>query len=82
MIIDTHRAIEKLLSAGNSKENSEVIVDLINSQEDHLATKGDVFRLENEIEKIQIKIDIEFKWMRILMIAVLGLLIKISFFST
>ena len=36
--------------------------------------------LKTDIEKLELKLELEFKWMRILMVAVLGLLIKIAFF--
>ena len=88
MLIDTHKAIEKLIAVGNKKENAEAIVELINSQSDHLATKGDIIRVENQIklseakiEKDIIEIKTELKWMRILMLSVLGLLIKVAFFN-
>lgn len=88
MIIDTHDAVEKLLAAGNSKENAEAIVRLINSQDANLATKGDILRLESQVQLLEAKFDkdmieikTELKWMRILMLSVLGLLIKIAFFN-
>jgi hypothetical protein len=81
MIIDTHKAIEKLLAVGNTKESSEAIVSIINSQEDNVSTKADILAVRTDLEKLELKIEVEFKWMRILMLSVLGLLIKIAFFN-
>lgn len=57
MIIDTHKAIEKLISTGNTKENAESIVDIINSQDANLATNRDIIRLESQIQLLEAKFD-------------------------
>lgn len=62
MLIDTHKAIERMIAVGNTKENAEVIVEIINSQNDNVATKGDIIRLESNIEMVASKVD-SIKWM-------------------
>ena len=57
MITDTHKAVEKLISTGNDKENAEAIVELINSQDANLLTKADIIRLENQIQLLEAKFD-------------------------
>ena len=57
MLVDTHKAIERMIAVGNTKENAEVIVEIINSKDDNLATKGDIVRLESNIERLDMKID-------------------------
>lgn len=81
MVIDTHKAVEKLISTGNNKENAEVIVDIINSIDDKVATKADVKEVQFALRQDIVEIKTELKWMRILMLSVLGLLIKVAFFN-
>ena len=57
MLVVTHKAIERMIAVGNTKENAEVIVEIINSKDDNLATKGDIVRLESNIERLDMKID-------------------------
>ena len=57
MLIDTHKAIEKLIAVGNKKANAEAIVEIINSQEDSLATKGDILSIKKEMEVIDTKLE-------------------------
>jgi hypothetical protein len=79
-IIDTHKAIEKMIAVGTNKKTAEVIVGIINSQDENLATKEDIASLKADIEKVELKLEIEFKWMRLLLLSVVGLLIKVAFF--
>ncbi len=53
MILDTHKAIEKLISTGNNKENAETIVDIINSIDSSLATKSDIKEVESNIKEVR-----------------------------
>lgn len=62
MLIDTHKAIEKMIAVGSTKENAEVIVEIINSQNDNVATKGDMKVLESQIESVKSEIG-TIKWM-------------------
>jgi len=53
MLIDTHKAIEKLIGTGNKKENAEAIVEIISSVNDKVATKSDIERLESKIDSVK-----------------------------
>lgn len=75
MLIDTHKAIERLIAVGNSKESAEVVVDLINSQEQSLATKADIQLLEAKIEK-------DINWLKAIGLVLIGLGIKAAFFNS
>jgi enoyl reductase-like protein len=72
MLIDTHKAIEKMIAVGNTKENAEVIVEIINSQNNNLVTKTDlklglsevksalraeIHEIRSDVEKVDLKID-------------------------
>lgn len=92
MILDTHRFVEELIAAGFNKNQAEVFVNRLNQSSDNLATKGDIVRLENKldasIEKLETKIDsfkneinVELKWIRYFLMAVIGMLVKLVFFQ-
>lgn len=92
MILDTHRFVEELIAAGFNKNQAEVFVNRLNQSSDNLATKGDIARLENKldasIEKLETKIDsfkneinVELKWIRYFLMAVIGMLVKLVFFQ-
>ena len=57
MLIDTHKAIEKMIAVGNTKENAEVIVEIINSQNDNVATKGDIKILKTQIDSVKTELN-------------------------
>lgn len=42
IVMDTHRAVEKIMVAGLSKEAAEAIVDTVNNGNDDLVTKKDL----------------------------------------
>ena len=83
MLIDTHALIEELIGSGVNKKQAEIITKAINQSNNDLATKVDINHIkENMATKSDIvEIKTELKWMRILMLAVLGLLIKVAFFN-
>ncbi len=60
-LVDTHRAIERIIVAGLSKEIAEAIVDTINSTHDELATKSDILRLKSEIKSDMMELKSEIK---------------------
>ena len=82
MLIDTHKAIEKMIAVGSTKENAEVIVEIINSQNDNVATKGDMKILESQIESVKSEINSvrseinTIKWMLGLGMAIIVMLIS------
>ena len=62
MIIDTHKAVERLISAKDKKESAEVVVDIINSIDDRVATKSDIKEVKAEIGSLRSEIS-TMKWM-------------------
>ena len=90
MLIDTHALIEELIGSGVKKKQAEIITKAINQSNNDLATKTDISHIKESIAYMKenmattadvVEIKTELKWMRILMLSVLGLLIKIAFFN-
>lgn len=71
--LDTHRAIEKIIATGVSKETAEAIVDTVSSKNDELVTKNDLRLAVSEINT-------NMKWQSAMGLLILGLLIKDLFF--
>ena len=65
-------ALERIISTGVSKETAESIVDSVNTKNDDIATKSDIFKLEN-------KMDINMKWIMAIGVIIIGLLLKNAF---
>ena len=65
-------ALERIISTGVSKETAEAIVDSVNTKNDDIATKSDIFKLEN-------KMDINMKWIMAIGVIIIGLLLKNAF---
>lgn len=82
MLIDTHQVVEDIIKSGLKKNQAEIITRAINQSNEKLATQVDISYVKNnmatQLDIIEIKT--ELKWMRILMLAILGLLIKLTFF--
>lgn len=79
MLIDTHKAIEKLIAVGNKKENAEAIVEIINSRDDNLATKKDISILQSELKNVEMSLRSEIntvKWMVGLVCALIIMMIS------
>jgi hypothetical protein len=81
--LDTHKAIERIISTGVSKETAEAIVDSVNIKNDDTATKSDISnlesRLENKIDMLENKMDINMKWIMAIGVIIIGLLLKNAF---
>lgn len=81
--LDTHKAIERIIQAGASKEMAEAIVDSVNIKNDDTATKSDISnlesRLENKIDMLENKMDINMKWIMAIGVIIIGLLLKNAF---
>jgi hypothetical protein len=77
--LDTHKAIERIISTGVSKETAEAIIDSVNTKNDDVATKSDIFKLENKIDLLENKMDINMKWIMAIGVIIIGLLLKNAF---
>ncbi len=74
-LIDTHKAVKQFTTAGIPEKQAEAITEVISNIDQHVATKGDIAKLEN-------KIDTEVKWLKTVNIIIIGLLIKLVFFNS
>lgn len=68
MILDTHKEVENLISAGLEKKVAEAIINVQAKREDELATKQDLKILE-------VSLKTELSWIKAMLFAVLGLLL-------
>lgn len=57
MIMDTYKAVEKLVSIGVKKEHAVALTEIINEQNSDLATKSDIALVKKDIDLV--KKDIE-----------------------
>lgn len=80
-LINTHTAVKKFVQHGFSEEQAEVIVDVINDQSNELATKQDLKILEISLESKVARIEISLNWIKIVLLAALSLLVKLTFFN-
>ena len=80
-LINTHTAVKKFIKHGFTEKQAEVIVDVINDQNNELATKKDLKILEVSLESKISEIKTELKWIKAALFAILGLLVKLVFFN-
>jgi hypothetical protein len=74
--LDTHKAIERIISTGVSKETAEAIIESVNTKND---LKLSITELKSEISKLENKMDINMKWIMAIGVIIIGLLLKNSF---
>ena len=88
--IDTHTIVKELVSSGIKEREAEAFVSNFVSKSEFLemgrdrlglATKHDIDLLKTEFNASLGKIEVEQRWIKAAMVGVLGLLIKIAFFS-
>lgn len=75
-LLNTHATVKKFMQHGFSEEQAEVVVDAINDQSNHLATKQDLAITTSELktEISQLKTDIN--WLKVISIANFSVLIS------
>ena len=61
MIMDTYKAVEKLVSIGVEKEHAVAFTEIINEQSSDLATKSDIYLVKSELRSEIIKFRSELK---------------------
>ena len=74
--LDTHKAIERIISTGVSKETAEAIIESVNTKND---LKLSITELKSEISKLENKMDINMKWIMAIGVVIIGLLLKNAF---
>jgi hypothetical protein len=66
--LDTHKAIERIISTGVSKETAEAIVDSVNTKNDDVATKADLYEmrieLKSDINELRTKLETDIHELR------------------
>lgn len=72
-LIDTHKVVKQFTTAGLTEKQAEAITDVISNIDQHVATKGDIARLEDKLE-------LHMKWLMGVGIAILLMLAKLVFF--
>ena len=55
MIMDTYKAVQKLVSIGVDKEHAVALTEIINEQNSDLATKSDIALVKKDIERLEEK---------------------------
>jgi sporulation protein YlmC with PRC-barrel domain len=71
-MINSHVAYKKLVLKWMNEDLAEVVTELMEERQNDLATKSDIFKLEN-------KIDINMKWIMAIGVVIIGLLLKNAF---
>ena len=80
--LDTHKAIERIIATGISKESAEAIVESVNTKNDDVATKADIFALKTDISELSTEMSImntNIKWIMAIGLLIVGILLKNSF---
>ena len=88
--LDTHKAIERIISTGVSKETAEAIVDSVNTKNDDVATKADLYEMRIELKsdihelRTELKsevssINTNVKWLIAITLLLVGILLKNTF---
>jgi len=74
-LIDTHKAVKQFITAGIPEKQAEAITEVISNIDQHVATKGDIAKLEN-------KLDIHMKWIMAIGGVMFLMLVKLVFFNS
>ena len=77
--LDTHKAIERIISTGVSKETAEAIVERVNIKNDDTATKSDLYELRIELKSDIAAINTNVKWVIAILLVLVGILLKNTF---
>jgi hypothetical protein len=80
-LLNTHTAVKKFVQHGFSEEQAEVMVEVINDQSNELATKADLFQVKTELKGEIAQVKTELTWIKATLLAILGLLVKLTFFN-
>ena len=62
--LDTHKAIERIIATGISKESAEAIVESVNTKNDDVATKADISALKTDISALRSELKTEISELR------------------
>lgn len=86
MILDTHRFVENLISAGFKKHQAEVFVQELNENQSELATKEDIKEVKSEMKVLKLELQESIKmlerdvtWIKSFLFLVLGAVVSLWF---
>lgn len=81
-LLNTHATVKKFMQHGFSEEQAEVVVEAINDQNNNLATKTDIHRIESDISELKLEIhgiNTNIKWIMAIGLLIVGILLKNTF---
>lgn len=78
-LLNTHATVKKFMQHGFSEEQAEVVVDAINDQSNHLATKQDLAIAVSELKSDIAELKTNIKWIIAIGLLIVGILLKNTF---
>ena len=78
-LLNTHATVKKFMQHGFSEEQAEVVVDAINDQSNHLATKQDLAIAVSELKSDIAELKTNIKWIMAIGLLIVGILLKNTF---
>jgi hypothetical protein len=78
-LLNTHATVKKFMQHGFSEEQAEVVVEAINDQSNHLATKQDLAIAVSELKSDIAELKINVKWIMAIGLLIVGILLKNTF---
>lgn len=78
-LLNTHATVKKFMQHGFSEEQAEVVVEAINDQSNHLATKQDLAIAVSELKSEIAELKTNIKWIMAIGLLIVGILLKNTF---
>lgn len=78
-LLNTHATVKKFMQHGFSEEQAEVVVEAINDQSNHLATKQDLAIAVSELKSDIAELKTNIKWIMAIGLLIVGILLKNTF---
>ena len=78
-LLNTHATVKKFMQHGFSEEQAKVVVEAINDQSNHLATKQDLAIAVSELKSDIAELKTNIKWIMAIGLLIVGILLKNTF---
>ena len=78
-LLDTHAVIEEMIAAGVNKKHAEIFTKAISQGNDDLVTNKDLRLTESNLNSSISNIETELKWLKALVLLILGLVASLWF---
>jgi hypothetical protein len=78
-LLNTHATVKKFMQHGFSEEQAKVVVEAINDQSNHLATKQDLAIAVSELKSEIAELKTNIKWIIAIGLLIVGILLKNTF---